>query len=101
MLGVSKCLTRAGQTHDYERHGTTTLFAALNVLDGTVIGECHPRHHHQEFLGLLAEVDASLEPGFDVHVILANYGTHKHPDVKRWFAARVITFTSRQLGLPG
>jgi transposase len=75
-------------THDYERHGTTTLFAALNVLDGTIIGACHPRHRHQEFLTFLAKVDASLEPDCDVHVILDNYGTHKHPDVKRWFAAR-------------
>jgi transposase len=76
------------QTHDYERHGTTTLFAALNVLDGTVIGECHPRHRHQEFLAFLTKVDASLEPDCDVHVILDNYATHKHPAVKRWFSDR-------------
>jgi transposase len=76
------------QTHDYERHGTTTLFAALNVLDGTVIGECLPRHRHQEFLQFLEKVDASVAPSLDVHLILDNYATHKHPAVKEWFAAR-------------
>lgn len=76
------------QTHDYERHGTTTLFAALNVLDGTVIGECLPRHRHQEFLQFLAKVDASVAPDLDVHLILDNYATHKHPAVKAWFAVR-------------
>ena len=76
------------QTHDYERHGTTTLFAALNVLDGTVIGECLPRHRHQEFLQFLEKVDASVAPDLDVHLILDNYATHKHPAVQAWFAAR-------------
>jgi transposase len=76
------------QTHDYERHGTTTLFAALNVLDGTVIGHCQPRHRHQEFLRFLDRLEASLDnPVQDVHIIMDNYGTHKHPKVKEWFAA--------------
>jgi transposase len=76
------------QTHDYERHGTTTLFAALNVLEGTVIGQCHPRHRHQEFLAFMTKIDESLKPNLEVHLVLDNYGTHKHPDVQHWFAAR-------------
>jgi transposase len=76
------------QTHDYQRHGTTTLFAALNVLAGTVIGECLPRHRHQEFLRFLERIDQSVEPDLDIHLILDNYGTHKHPAVKKWLAAR-------------
>jgi transposase len=75
------------QTHDYERHGTTTLFAALNVLEGTVIGECQPRHRHQEFLGFLDRIDQSLHAGLEIHLVLDNYGTHKHPEVKKWLAA--------------
>lgn len=75
------------QTHDYERHGTTTLFAALNVLDGTVIGQCQPRHRHQEFLRFLDRLEASIDPTLTVHMILDNYGTHKHPAVKDWFSA--------------
>jgi len=74
-------------THDYERHGTTTLFAALNVLDGTVIGQCQPRHRHQEFLQFLDRLEASVDSTLAVHIILDNYGTHKHPAVKGWFAA--------------
>jgi transposase len=74
------------QTHDYERHGTTTLFAALNVLDGTVIGHCQPRHRHQEFLRFLDRLEAAVDPRYQVHIILDNYGTHKHPEVKIWFA---------------
>jgi transposase len=76
------------QTHDYERHGTTTLFAALNVLEGTVIGQCQPRHRHQEFLLFLDKIDASVQPKLQIHVILDNYGTHKHPLVKKWFTDR-------------
>ena len=76
------------RTHDYERHGTTTLFAALNVLEGTVIGECQPRHRHQEFLRFLDHIEESVESGLDIHLVLDNYGTHKHPDVKKWLAAR-------------
>jgi transposase len=76
------------QTHDYERHGTTTLFAALNVLEGTVIGHCQPRHRHQEFRTFLERLNASLaDPEQEVHIIMDNYGTHKHPEVKEWFAA--------------
>lgn len=75
------------QTHDYQRHGTT-LFATLDVLEGTVIGECLPRHGHQEFLRFLDRIDRSVEPNLDIHLILDNYGTHKHPAVKKWLAAR-------------
>ena len=75
------------QTHDYERHGTTTLFAALNVLDGTIIGQCQPRHRHQEFLRFLDRLENAVDPTLAVHIILDNYGTHKHPKVKSWFAA--------------
>jgi transposase len=78
----------ARQTHDYERHGTTTLFAALNVLEGTVIAECQPRHRHQEFLRFLNRIDASVDANLEVHLVLDNYGTHKHPDVKKWVAER-------------
>jgi len=74
------------QTHDYERHGTTTLFAALDVAAGKVIGDCQPRHRHQEFLRFLAKIDAATPAGMPVHLILDNYGTHKHPEVKAWFA---------------
>jgi transposase len=76
------------QTHDYERHGTTTLFAALNVLEGTVIGECQPRHRHQEFLRFLSRIDQSVDPGLEIHLVLDNYGTHKHPEVKKWLTKR-------------
>ena len=74
-------------THDYVRHGTTSLFAALDVATGRVIGECRRRHRHQEFIKFLDHVDASLarEPGTSVHLVLDNYATHKTPAVKRWF----------------
>lgn len=75
------------QTHDYERHGTTTLFAALDVAVGKVIGQCQQRHRHQEFLRFLDKIDAATPAGLAVHLILDNYGTHKHPEVKKWFAA--------------
>ncbi len=85
------------QTHDSERHGTTTLFAALNVLDGTVIGACHSRHRHQEFLRFLHRIDESVEPGLDIHLVLDNYGTHKHPAVKNGYRiALATTCTSRR-----
>jgi len=74
-------------THDYKRHGTTTLFAALNVLEGTVIADCMPRHRNQEFLKFLRRLDRKF-PSQDLHLILDNYGTHKHPNVKRWLAKR-------------
>ena len=73
-------------THDYKRHGTTTLFAALNVLDGAVLGRCTQKHTHQEFIRFLNAVDRQLPTGRLVHVILDNYGTHKHPKVRAWLA---------------
>ena len=76
---------RAGtMTHDYKRNGTTTLFAALNVLTGVVIGECLPRHRHEEFLKFLKKIDREVPKGLAVHMILDNYATHKHPDVVKW-----------------
>jgi len=76
---------RAGtMTHDYKRHGTTTLFAALNVLDGTVIGRNMQRHRHQEFIRFLNAIEAEVPAGKAVHVILDNYAAHKHPNVQRW-----------------
>ncbi len=74
-------------THDYVRNGTTSLFAALNVATGAVIGQCHRRHRHQEFLAFLEGLDAKVprEPGVELHLVLDNYGTHKTPAVKRWF----------------
>jgi hypothetical protein len=73
-------------THDYKRHGTTTLFAALNVLDGSVIGQCMQRHRHQEFIRFLNALEAKVSAGKMVHVILDNYATHKHPKVLEWLA---------------
>ena len=76
---------RAGtMTHDYKRNGTTTLFAALNVLDGTVIGRNMQRHRHQEFIRFLNAVEASVPAGKIIHVILDNYAAHKHPKVIAW-----------------
>jgi transposase len=71
-------------THDYKRHGTTTLFAALSLLDGSVIGDCMPRHRHQEFIRFLKRIDASTPAALDLHLIVDNYGTHKHPRVATW-----------------
>ena len=76
----------ARQTHDYERHGTTTLFAALNILDGSVIGSCLPRHRHGEFIKFLDRIETSTPRRREIHLILDNYGTHKHPRVKQWFS---------------
>lgn len=73
-------------THDYKRNGTTTLFAALNTLEGTVIGTCYPRHRNIEFRKFLRQIDENIPPGLAVHLILDNYGTHKHPRVKQWLA---------------
>src|SRR5690349_10471734 len=73
------------QTHDYERHGTTTLFAALDVAGGKIIGQCQPRHRHQEFLLFLDKIDAATPANAPIHLVLDNYGTHKHPEVKAWF----------------
>ncbi|HUY96825.1 MAG TPA: IS630 family transposase [Verrucomicrobiae bacterium] len=78
---------RAGtMTHDYKRNGTTTLFAALNVLDGTVIGECLPRHRHIEFLRFLRRVDREVPKGLPIHMILDHYATHKHERVELWLS---------------
>ena len=77
-----------GVTHDYIRHGTTTLFAALEVATGQVISQCKPRHRHQEFLQFLRHLDQNVPPQLDLHLIVDNYSTHKHPKVKRWLAMR-------------
>lgn len=71
-------------THDYKRNGTTTLFAALNTLDGSVIGQCLPRHRHQEFLRFLGTIDCQTPKDLNLHLILDNYATHNHPKVKAW-----------------
>ena len=73
-------------THDYKRNGTTTLFAALNVLDGSVIGRNMQRHRHQEFIRFLNAVEREVSQGKAIHVILDNYAVHKHPKVKAWLA---------------
>ena len=77
-----------GVTHDYKRHGTTTLFAALNVMNGAVLAECKPRHRHQEFLGFLRAIDLAVPAELDIHVIVDNYSSHKHAKVKAWLAQR-------------
>lgn len=77
-----------GVTHDYVRHGTTTLFAALNVLSGEVMAQCRPRHRHQEFLSFLRSIDKAVPADLDVHCIVDNYASHKHPKVKAWLAER-------------
>ena len=73
-------------THDYKRNGTTTLFAALNVLDGKVIGECHGRHRHQEWLKFLRRLDGEFPPELKLHLVMDNYGTHKEPHVQAWLS---------------
>ena len=77
-----------GVTHDYVRHGTTTLFAALDIATGRVLTKCKPRHRHQEFLQFLRHIDASVPKKLDVHLVVDNYATHKHESVRRWLAAR-------------
>ena len=78
---------RAGtMTHDYKRNGTTTLFAALDVLTGKVIGQCLPRHRHTELLKFLRTIDREVPNGLEIHMILDNYGTHKHENVNKWLA---------------
>ena len=71
-------------THDYKRNGTTTLFAAFSMLDGKVIGDCMSRHRHQEFIRFLAKIDVETPSALDLHIIVDNYATHKHPRVKSW-----------------
>lgn len=75
-----------GVTHDYVRHGTTTLFAALDIANGQVIAQCKPRHRHQEFLSFLRHVEANTPAGLDLHLVVDNYATHKHPKVRAWLA---------------
>ena len=78
---------RAGtMTHDYKRHGTTTLFAALNMLDGQVIGQCQKRHRHTEWLAFLRQIDRETPKDKELHLICDNYATHKHPKVQSWLA---------------
>ncbi|YBW40943.1 IS630 family transposase [Nitrobacter sp. TKz-YC01] len=78
---------RAGtMTHDYKRHGTTTLFATLNILDGTVIGRNMQRHRHQEFIRFLNTIEEQVPAGKVIHAIIDNYATHKHPKVRQWLA---------------
>jgi transposase len=86
---------RAGtMTHDYKRNGTTTLFAALNMLNGKVIGTCMPRHRHREFLRFLRLIDQQTPAGLDLHLIVDNYATHKTPAVKRWLKAQTPSHSS-------
>ena len=77
---------RRTQTHDYKRHGTTTLFAALNTLDGTVLSVCQARHRHQEWLRFLQQIEAQTPADRELHLIIDNYATHKHPRVIAWLA---------------
>ena len=72
------------QTHDYKRNGTTSLFAALEIAHGKVVGQCYARHRHQEFLHFLKRLDSEFPPELDLHVVMDNYGTHKHPRVQAW-----------------
>ena len=77
-----------GVTHDYFRHGTTTLFAALDIANGSVIGQCKPRHRHQEFLAFLRHVERNVPADLAIHLIVDNYSTHKHAKVRAWLARR-------------
>lgn len=76
-----------GVTHDYERHGTTTLFAALDIATGRVLSQCKQRHRPQEYLGFLKRVDENVPQSLEVHLVVDNDSTHKHPKVKRWLLA--------------
>src|SRR5215469_8290890 len=77
-----------GITHDYFRHGTTTLFAALDIANGQVLTQCRARHRHQEFMGFLRHIDANVPAALDIHLVVDNYAAHKHPKVRNWLAAR-------------
>ena len=89
-------------THDYKRRGTTTLFAALSVLDGTVIGRCMQRHRHLEFIRFLNAIERQVPAGKVIHTVLDNYATHKHPKVLAWLRAiRAGPSISRQPRPPG
>ena len=84
-----------GITHDYKRHGATTLFAALDVLNGTVLTDCKPRHRRQGFLAFLRRIEKSVPQSLDAHLIVDNYSAHNYARVKAWLAdARVGTSTS-------
>ena len=80
-LKKGRCNT---MTHDYKRNGTSTLFAALDILTGKVIGQCLKRHRHQEFIKFLNTINKNTDKNLDIHIIVDNYGTHKHPNVKKW-----------------
>ena len=95
-LKKGRCGTMSGEpvgstTHDYKRHGTTTLFAALNVLDASVIGRCTQRHRHQEFIRFLNAAEAQVPAGKPMHAVLDNYATHKHPKM----LAKVLEWLAR------
>jgi putative transposase len=77
-----------GVTHDYVRHGTTTLFTALDIATGQVLTRCRPRHRNQEYLAFLKQIDANVPSDLDIHLVMDNYGTHKHARIKRWLALR-------------
>ena len=77
-----------GVTHDYKRHGTTTLFAALDIASGQVLTQCKSRHRHQEFLNFLRHIDANVPEDLEIHLVVDNYATHKHEKVRRWLTAR-------------
>lgn len=78
-------------THDYKRNGTTPLFAALNVLNGKVIGECHGRHRHQEWLKFLRRLDGGFPEDLKLHLVMDNYGTHKEPHVQAWLKVEALS----------
>jgi putative transposase len=77
-----------GVTHGYVRHGTTTLFAALDIANGQVLTQCRARHRHQEFLGFLKHIEVNVPKKLDIHLVVDNYAAHKHPKVRAWLAAR-------------
>jgi putative transposase len=77
-----------GVTHDYVRHGTTTLFAALDIATGKVFGQCKRRHRHQEYLQFLRHIEANVPNALHIHLVVDNYSTHKHPRIRRWLTAR-------------
>jgi len=79
-----------GITHDYVRHGTTTLFAALDIANGQVLTQCRARHRHQEFPGFLKHIEANVPADLDAHLVVDNYAVHQHPKVREWLAARPL-----------
>jgi len=88
------------RSHDYVRHGTTSLFAALDVKTGKVIGQCHRRHRAQEFRQFLPTLEANVPAKLQVHLILDNYGTHKTPAIRRWLASHPRFHTCRMWAKP-